>query len=100
MVRATLAPSVHNTQPWRFVLRPGVLDVYADRSRQLLVLDPTGRQLHLSIGCAAFNARVSLAASGTSPAVRRLPDPAQPMLLASIDVGDEAVDRELAAWTR
>ena len=44
-----------------------------------------------------FNARVSLAASGVSPAVRRLPDPAQPMLLASIDVGDEAVDRELAA---
>ena len=52
MVRATLAPSVHNTQPWRFVLRPGVLDVYADRSRQLAVLDPTGRQLHLSVGCA------------------------------------------------
>ena len=97
VVRATLAPSIHNTQPWRFVLRPGVLDVYADRSRQLLVLDPTGRQLHLSVGCAVFNARVSLAASGTNPAVRRLPDPAQPTLLASIDVGDEAVDRELAA---
>jgi hypothetical protein len=97
VVRATLAPSIHNTQPWRFVLRSGVLDVYADRSRQLLVLDPTGRQLHLSVGCAVFNARVSLAASGTNPAVRRLPDPAQPTLLASIDVGDEAVDRELAA---
>ena len=97
VVRATLAPSVHNTQPWRFVLRPGVLDVYADRGRQLAVLDPTGRQLHLSVGCAIFNARVSLAASGASPAVRRLPDPAQPSLLASIDVGDGAVDRELAA---
>src|SRR6478735_3651899 len=97
VVRATLAPSIHNTQPWRFVLRPGVLDVYADRSRQLLVLDPTGRQLHLSVGCAVFNARVSLAASGTSPAVPRLPDPAQPTLFASIAVGDEAVDRELAA---
>jgi nitroreductase len=34
VVGATLAPSVHNTQPWRFVLRPGVLDVYADRGRQ------------------------------------------------------------------
>jgi len=96
VVRATLAPSIHNTQPWRFVLRSGVLDVYADHSRQLLVLDPTGRQLHLSVGCAVFNARVSLAASGTNPAVRRLPDPAQLTLLASIDVGDEAVDRELA----
>src|SRR6476659_2579392 len=93
VVRATLAPSIHNTQPWRFVLRPGVLDVYADRSRQLLVLDPTGRQLHLSVGCAVFNARVSLAASGVSPAVRRLPDPAPPTLLASSYVCDEARDR-------
>jgi hypothetical protein len=97
VVRATLAPSIHNTQPWRFVLRSGVLDVYADRGRRLPVLDPTGRQLHLSVGCAVFNARVSLAASGVSTAVRRLPDPAQPTLLASIEVGDEGVDRELAA---
>ena len=97
VVRATLAPSIHNTQPWRFVLRPGELDVYADRDRQLAVLDPTGRQLHLSVGCAVFNAQVSLAASGASPVVRRLPDPTQPSLLASIDIGDEPVDRELAA---
>jgi hypothetical protein len=97
VVRATLAPSVHNTQPWRFVLRPGVLDVYADRDRQLAVLDPTGRQLHLSVGCAVFNARVSLAASGESPAVQLLPDPAQPTLLARIEVGDGAVDRGVAA---
>jgi nitroreductase len=27
VVGAILAPSIHNTQPWRFVLRPGVLDV-------------------------------------------------------------------------
>ena len=97
VVRAMLAPSVHNTQPWRFVLRSGVLDVFADRGRQLAVLDPTGRQLQLSVGCAIFNARVSLAASGASPAVRLLYDPAQPSLLASIDLGDGAVDRELAA---
>src|SRR5689334_19556058 len=97
VVRATLAPSIHNTQPWRFVLRPGVVDVYADRDRQLLVLDPAGRQLHLSVGCAVFNARVSLAASGVGVVVRRLPDAAQPTLLASIDLGDGAVDRGLAA---
>ena len=97
VVRATLAPSVHNTQPWRFVLRPGVLDVYSDRGRQLLVLDPTGRQLHLSVGCAVFNARVSMAASGVGAAVRRVPDPAQPSLLATIEIGDGPVDRGLTA---
>jgi hypothetical protein len=72
-----------------------VLEVYADRDRRLGVLDPTGRQLHLSVGCAVLN--VSVAASGVGPAVARLPDPAQPALLASIDVGDGAVDRGLAA---
>ena len=63
-VRATLAPSVHNTQPWRFELRPNELRIVADSSRQLQVLDPTARQLIISCGCALFNARVAVAASG------------------------------------
>jgi nitroreductase len=71
---AVLAPSVHNTQPWRFVLRPGQLDVYADRARRLPVLDPTGRQMYLSIGCAAFNARVSIASQRLGLRVARCPD--------------------------
>ena len=60
--RASLAPSVHNTQPWRFVVRPAVLELYASNDRQLRALDPTGRQLVISCGCALFNARVGLAA--------------------------------------
>ena len=39
-IRATLAPSVHNTQPWRFVVRGDGLDMLADWSRRLTVLDP------------------------------------------------------------
>ncbi|MEP7178385.1 MAG: hypothetical protein ABI775_04815, partial [Pseudonocardiales bacterium] len=95
--RAILAPSVHNTQPWRFVIDSGRLEIYADRARLLTVLDPTGRQLHLSIGCALLNARVSLAASGYPSRVLRLPDDV-PSLIARIDP-DEAgsVDRALAA---
>lgn len=50
--RAVRAPSVHNTQPWRFVIRgDSALEVHADRSRQLAVLDPRGRQLLISCGC-------------------------------------------------
>jgi hypothetical protein len=52
--RASLAPSVHNTQPWRFVVRPTVLELHADSDRQLRALDPTGRQLVISCGCALF----------------------------------------------
>lgn len=85
-VRATLAPSVHNTQPWHFVLRRDVLDIYADRSRQLLVLDPRARQLVISCGCALFNARTSLAAAGLAVRVERFPDPNDPDLLAELTV--------------
>lgn len=83
-VRATLAPSVHNTQPWRFVLSGDALEIHADPLRRLQVLDPTGRQMLISCGCALFNARVSLAASGFQAHVERLPDPTRPELLARI----------------
>ncbi|MEO8888453.1 MAG: nitroreductase, partial [Jatrophihabitantaceae bacterium] len=50
VARATLAPSIHNTQPWRFVVRPDRLDVYRDRQRGVSVVDPNGRQLVISCG--------------------------------------------------
>ena len=99
------APSVHNTQPWRFevgrfeVGRPGVgvadgavLDLWADRSRQLAVLDPDGRQLHLSCGAALEHARVSARALGVDVAVTLLPDPSRPDHLARLvlTLGGEA----------
>ena len=101
-VRAVLAPSVHNTQPWRLVLGPGSLEVHADWSRRLPVLDGQGRQVLLSCGCALLNARCSLAAAGVPVRVDRFPDPARPHLLARIVVleaavpGDAEADADLA----
>jgi nitroreductase len=89
-VRATLAPSIHNTQPWRFHLRRGTLDLYADHDRQLRVLDPTGRQLTISCGCALFNARVAIAAGGMGADIVRFPDPADPNLLARVSTREIA----------
>jgi nitroreductase len=91
-IQARLAPSVHNTQPWRFVLTGDALEIHADPKRQLAVLDRTGRQLVISCGCAVFNARVALAASGYQAAVQRLPDSADPQLLARITVASEPGD--------
>jgi hypothetical protein len=61
---ARLAPSVHNTQPWRFRVTNGALELYADRDRQLQVLDPEGRQLVMSCGTALFHARLALRLQG------------------------------------
>ncbi len=81
-IRATRAPSVHNTQPWRFVVRDGGLDVVADWSRRLTVLDPRGRQLLMSCGCAVFNARVALAA-GAARGHGRAVRPTTPVPISS-----------------
>lgn len=83
-VQATLAASVHNSQPWRFVLGDDSLEIHADFRRQLPVVDPAGRQLMISCGCALLNARVSLAAHGYRPWVQRLPDPTRPDLVARL----------------
>ena len=55
---AALAPSVHNTQPWRFVAGPHTLEVHTDPQRNLGYLDPDGRQMHISCGLAAEFARL------------------------------------------
>jgi hypothetical protein len=79
-----LAPSVFNTQPWRWRVHPEWLDLYADRSRQLGVADPAGRLLTISCGAALHHARLALAAEGWRGAVRRCPDPDEPDHLARI----------------
>ncbi|WP_051684114.1 hypothetical protein [Blastococcus sp. URHD0036] len=94
---ALLAPSVHNTQPWRLVLHDDRLDLHADRTRQLPTLDPVGRALALSVGAALFNARVALAAAGWSVVTERLPDARDPDLMAVVRPVDGASDPELAA---
>lgn len=49
---ARLAPSTHNSQPWRFVLERDAVDVFADLSRSLPAADGDRRELYLSVGCA------------------------------------------------
>ncbi|GAB3510958.1 Acg family FMN-binding oxidoreductase [Phytohabitans suffuscus] len=81
---AGYAPSVHNTQPWRWRVTRAGLDLYAARDRQLRMADPDGRLLTISCGTALHHALVALAAEGWSAAVTPLPDPADPDLLARI----------------
>ncbi|WP_229401330.1 Acg family FMN-binding oxidoreductase [Micromonospora okii] len=78
------APSVHNTQPWRWRVLPDALELRVVRDRQLTAADPEGRLLALSCGTALHHARVALAAEGWSCVVERLPDPGDPELLARL----------------
>lgn len=82
---ATRAPSVHNTQPWRWLVGDGSIHLYADWSRHVPVTDPDGRDLIVSCGAALHHLRVALSALGWTTIVRRLPDPADNTHLASIE---------------
>ncbi|MFC3574553.1 Acg family FMN-binding oxidoreductase [Streptomyces yaanensis] len=83
---AVAAPSIHNTQPWRFGMAPDTrsIEVHADRGRPLALADPERRALHLSVGAAVFNLRVAAAHLGWNPVVRLLPEPGDPDLLATV----------------
>ncbi|MGW9401169.1 Acg family FMN-binding oxidoreductase [Streptomyces sp. NPDC055642] len=88
LAAAVAAPSIHNTQPWRFGFDLGTrsVTVHADRSRSLALADPDGRALYLSAGSAVFNLRVAAAHLGWQPVPRLLPDPYDPDLLATVQL--------------
>lgn len=84
---AILAPSVHNTQPWRFRLGNGGIEVYADPGRQLMAGDPTGRSVRVSCGAAIFNLRLAFAHLGYVAEVDILPAGRPTDLLARLAPG-------------
>jgi len=83
---ATRAPSVHNTQPWRWRVGSDSLHLYADRELQLPNTDPDGRDLILSCGIALHHCVVALAALGWQSKVHRLPNPDESEHLAAVEV--------------
>ncbi|HTR71077.1 MAG TPA: hypothetical protein VMH41_12735 [Mycobacteriales bacterium] len=96
--QACRAPSVLNSQPWRFTYTGEAIELWADTSRGLTFADPEGRELALSCGAALFNLRVAIRSLGLTPDVRLLPDPDGPRLLAQISLlPGQAADPDEAA---
>lgn len=82
---AILAPSGHNTQPWLFkIVKDNRVDLFADRSRALPVVDPDDRALIISCGAALYHLRLAANHFGLADDVELLPDKANPDLLASV----------------
>ena len=71
---ASLAPSLHNSQPWRFRVLPDQIELHADLDRSLPATDPERRELRLSCGAALLNLRLALQGHGVRPLVTLLPD--------------------------
>ena len=87
---AVLAPSGHNTQPWRFRIDGDTLLLFADHERRLPAVDPRDRELAMSCGAALFFLRVAIRRFGRVDEVELFPDAADPDLLAAVRLGAPA----------
>lgn len=81
---AVRAPSIHNTQPWRWRVDGTRLELHADRDRQLPVADPEGRHLTISCGAALQHAVAKAHALGQICEVTLLPSPRDVGHLATV----------------
>jgi hypothetical protein len=94
---AVLAPSSHNTQPWRFGIRGDAIALRVDRTRSLPINDPEDRELTISCGAALFNLRVAAAHAGLTTIEELTPESTDSDLVAVVHLGSGAVASELAA---
>jgi hypothetical protein len=61
---ATLAPSSHNTQCWKFTLSDRAITVAPDLARRCPAVDPDDHHVFVSLGCATENLAQAAAAYG------------------------------------
>jgi len=87
LATAGRAPSLHNSQPWRFRLTSTTIELHADRERRVPVADPDDRELRIGCGAALFNLRLALHGLGIRPLVTIMPTRGRPDLLAVVRAG-------------
>lgn len=75
---AARAPSLHNSQPWRFRLRDNAIELHSDPERMIPQVDPDGREMLISCGAALYGLRLGLRRLGYIPVVELMPDSVEP----------------------
>jgi hypothetical protein len=81
---AILAANAHDSQPWAFRVRPERIDLFAATERSIGAMDPLGREMCLSLGCALENLVLAARAHGCRADVRLMPTPGDPTHVASV----------------
>ena len=82
---ACRAPSLHNSQPWHWLLDGTALQLFADQGRVVRATDTTGREALIACGAVLDHFRVAMAAVGYTANVDRFPNPNNRLHIASID---------------
>lgn len=84
---ACRAPSVHNSQPWRWVFEGPALHLFLDRHRHVHSADRTGREAIISCGAVLDHLRIAMVSAGWQPSIERFPSPDDRDHLASMEFG-------------
>ncbi|MGV0873216.1 Acg family FMN-binding oxidoreductase [Mycolicibacterium sp. XJ879] len=82
---ACRAPSLHNSQPWRWVGDDSGLHLFAAVTRNVRGTDTSGRETLLSCGVVLDHLDAAMAAAGWATTVHRFPDATNRLHLASIE---------------
>jgi len=82
---ACRAPSVHNSQPWRWVAEGAGLHLFVDRCRWVHSADRSGREAIISCGAVLDHLRIAMVAAGWQAHIERFPNPNNRDHLASLE---------------
>ena len=91
---AARAPSIHNSQPWRFRVDGGTVELWGDPRRKTRD-DALGREMLSSCGAALYGLRLAVRSLGYLPVVSLLPDSSQLRLMARVSIGEVVPANEL-----
>jgi hypothetical protein len=82
---ACRAPSLYNSQPWRWVADYDGLHLFADPSHKMRSADQSGREAYISCGAVLHHLRVAMVGAGWTAHMERFPNPNDLRHVASID---------------